>query len=476
MPGNSQDPAQTMAKRKKTKGSPDKKRGGGTSKLLLRVANAGRKSGFTTVDFTFLLDWLGRQGAERFLRAIELYGRRYVAAQCTYSVRAVLKFWHQLGASQGWPLPSSLSPADLLRQLSQLRREFYSAQTAQGKALSTTTNNWDHFLRLTTTLVASKAIKNVEPKSAAIAAPARCLVVADRQTAANAAVAMSNAPRTLNAAMDSYNDNLLEPISIIDGSQTYLNNYQKSLGAAVNEIRRCALKDFEVLEAKREIGKEEIARFDQDLVSQFRSDSRYRYTDRSSGRQLLGPYGSKVSLGTVLGIVHYEMGGIPKPRRSYGSKQNSNIAEGSHPHWIHVAWFGKNELLPYLGIMSSMQAAVCMVLLILEHPSLNPTALYRAKIERPRSGGAFITSSGLLNGGKVRFDVEKLRAGEEKSAELSPLAQRVLAKVVEWTDPVRAEMRAQGTRQRGCLQDSRTRPVSRKDPPCVCRCQPGQLP
>lgn len=420
----------------------------GPNSLLITVRAVGRTAGVTTIDFTFLRSWLGPRGQGAFVDAIVKQSRRHVAAQNTYSIRCVLQFWQTLGAAKGWPPPSRrMSPDALVAQMSDLRGEFYSSRAAAGVALTTITNQWTSFVRFVPYLVQTGAIHFVESKSAAISAPPRALIIADREHAANSPVCLNNAPKTLNAAQNSYNDNLFESISIVDGSAEYLDRYQAKLGKAVNTILHCAMKDFEEFVVQRERGLAEIERFDVGSLQELKAHRRGRFCRENWGHLLKQErYGQGLRI--ALGICAFDMGGIPKQRRKFDvTSSKASILDGSSRIWDFVSSFGKNELLPYLGIMSSKQAAVCIAILLIEHPILNPVALYRAKIERDRHGGTYISSDGLVGKGGIRFSVEKLRAGEEKSVELSPLAQRVLVKVFEWTEPVRTQMIHEGRRK-----------------------------
>lgn len=80
--------------------------------------------------------------------------------------------------------------------------------------------------------------------------------------------------------------------------------------------------------------------------------------------------------------------------------------------------------------MNSEAAAVCMLLIMIEHPRFNSTSLYRAKIE-DADGFAILLSS--ADGNNLRLTVKKPRAREQKSEVLSDLARDVISKVMEWT-------------------------------------------
>ncbi len=428
-----------MATRKKVVG----KRAKEESPLLISLTALSRQKGTTDIDFSFLRSWLGPREQAAFVEAIVKYSRRHCAPQPMYSIRSVLKFWQQLGRIRNWPAPSpKLCAESMVSQISELRGEFY-AERAKKVALSTITNQWTAFVRFLPALVKSRAISSIEDKSPSLAAPSRSLVIADREAAANSIKMLENAPRTLNTAKNSFNDNLLEPISIIDGSEVYLERYQEQLGAAIGTILSCAVRDLESLEAARVKGLFEISRTSAKDVANLRSISTVENAWAVWGAFV--KESPAESLRAALGIVIHEMNGIPMGRRKYDATgRRSFPVAGSKGYWDIIAAYGKNELLPYLGLMTSTVAAVCMVILIIEHPILNPVSLYRAKVERHRSGGTFITSDGLSGKAGIRFSVEKLRAGIEKSTPLSALSQRVLARVFEWTEPLRNVLLAEG--------------------------------
>lgn len=411
--------------------------------LLIAVKAVNRQSGVTDIDFSFLRGWLGEREQAAFVEAIGNHSRRHCAPQPMYSIRTVLKFWKELGSAKSWPAPGPRVCAQTMAgQLSELRGEFYAVR-AKNVALSTITNQWTEFVRFLPALVKSRAICVIEDKSSSIAAPSMSLVIADRDTAANSIKELANAPKTLNTAKNSFNDNLLEPISIIDGSEVYLERYQQQLAGAIGTILSCAVRDFESLEQARVKGLSEISLSSPKDVATLGSTS--------SAQNAWAVWAAMVkdrpaqSLRFALGVVTHEMSGIPKGRRKYDSTgRNSSPVDGAKSYWDIVAAYGKNLLLPYLGIMTSTAASVCMAILIIEHPILNPVSLYRAKVERRRGGGSYITSDGLSGKAGMRLSVEKLRAGLEKSTPLSPLSQRVLARVFEWTEPLRKFLVTEG--------------------------------
>jgi len=336
-----------------------------------------------------------------------------------------------------------MTEEEVCQQIVRMREDFFSREMKAGKALTTAGNHWSQFNRLLEDLVAAKALPPIARMDSRFASPGAKLLLADRAVAASSP--MLTAPRSLNVAKDSFNDDLLEPISILASDDQYLEEYQMRLGHCISTIRDCALRDFEELERKHQEGKRLISQFDPTILDKFKGISRHRFIDKVTGKSLVkADDGHPDLLKTLLGIVIHDMGGMPRPYFYYVSKAEKKYTDGGWPYWYAIQSYNKNRLLPYLGIMSSEAAGICMLLIMLEHPKFNAASMYRAKLNRERSGESYITTSGLSREGALRFTVAKPRAGEDKSEELSNLAKRVLMCVIEWTRPVRDAARKAG--------------------------------
>lgn len=429
----------------KGKRKPGKKTGA-AAKFFLETPDSYSKSGKATVNFVFLKAWLGSH-AESFLHGISQFSRRYKSVNTTYAARSVLVFWAAQQRRRNWPKPGpTLERSTFQRLLASLRSDFYADQTKKGQALSTTTRRWSVFRSLLEDLVAVSAIPPISTSSAFLSSPSERDVLMDRSDAAAAIGPSPTAPKTLNREMDSYNDDLLEPISIIHSDVSYLEEYQIRLDRALNSIKACALSEFMHLEKLREQGLNIIEATGYEAISKCNGrGGRSRYADALNGKHLLTKNGGHPNLlGNILSLVHHEMGGIPQLHRKYARSGRTKTAlRVGGPHWEYVSLYGKNKLLPYLGVMSSTATACCLILLLLEHPKLTATALYRACLEDSK-GNSILLSSGGEGTGKLRMTVEKARAGEEKTVVLSQLAQHVIKRVLEWTLPVRKELIKQG--------------------------------
>ncbi|WP_435634839.1 hypothetical protein ACSC9U_26525 [Pseudomonas solani] len=408
--------------------------------LTLIVRNDGRQSGETVVDFSFLADWLD-EDAEPFLKGVANFSRRYSSAAPTYAIRRVIMHWADLHRQNKWGHFKETSVEKFSLQLSELRQSFYVAQTRKGLALTTTTNKWELFVKLIEILARSAILPPVVV-GAFMQAPGKQDIVMEREDAIKG-IGNIPTPKTFKPESDSYNDELFEPISLNASDVDYLEEYNERLGFAVDAIKKCALKDFDLLKEKREEGNQLIENTGGDFLRRFEGNtSRFRYIDPSNKCRYFSLGGGHPNLlGNILAMVHFEMNGIPKPHRKFSGPDKAHISSSGNSHWMYVAKYGKNKLLPYLGVMSSEAAAVCIILLMIEHPKFNSTSLYRARVEDDDGFSVLLTSA---NGEQERLTVIKPRAREEKSSVLSELAKEVITKVMEWTAPIRAELRKQG--------------------------------
>ncbi|HEJ5741330.1 TPA: hypothetical protein SL763_001268 [Pseudomonas aeruginosa] len=410
------------------------------TELELRVRNDSRKSGYTVVSFDFLTGWLG-EDAPSFLSGISRFSRRYSSAAPTYAVRRVLQHWASIHRKRRWKNPKDTDLEEFKVQLSEIRESFYTSETANGLALTTTTNKWSAFVTLIETLARSSIIPGVVI-GPYIQPPRDSDIIARRQSVADSVVAVS-VPKSFRPDKNSYNDDLFESISISASDDEYLDEYISRLNRALSAIKSCALDDFNLLKKKQAEGALLIEKTGCGYLKDIEENPRLlRYMDFSIKRHYFSVDGGHPNLlGNLLSVVHYEMNGIPKPHRKFKSNSKRAVSNSGNYHWDYVAKYGKNKLVPYLGVMNSEAAAVCMLLIMLEHPKFNSTSLYRAKIE-DADGLSILLSS--AEGDKLRLTVKKPRAKEEKSEILSDLAKDVLTKVIEWTAPIREELRRQG--------------------------------
>jgi hypothetical protein len=96
----------------------------------------------------------------------------------------------------------------------------------------------------------------------------------------------------------------------------------------------------------------------------------------------------------------------------------------------------------FLGILSQVDIAVACVILIQEHPNLNPMSVLSARL-LDENGNSFFLDSG--SGTELVFSVDKPRANSRKYAELTPRAARVMRHIVRVTHDVRALLKRSGS-------------------------------
>ncbi len=422
--------------------------------LRIRVRNDGNKDGQSIVDISFLVDWLGPEMATSMAESLLLTARRYVAPTPIYNARFVLQRWRSIGEQEGWAPPSPTSdPVSLLRQLNALRRTLFVREAGQGLSLRTTANKWRGFLYVIEEAVRHRALPLISTDAPSVRTPPSKTAGLSGQDGIGGQVDARLLPKSFNRESDAFHEDLLEPLSIIHSDADYLNEYQSRLERALNSIRMCALRDFENLEAARVEGKALIAATDYTVLAQ--SFVRHggtrrptKYIDPSNGYHFFDELGGHPNLlGNLLCIAEVEMYGVPKPYDrtvSVDGKLRTETVHNGKFHWKFLEWFGKGRLLPYLGVMTSYAAVSCVILLMLEHPRLNVLSLLRAKLEDDEGNNILLSEAEVDGRPALRLTVDKPRAGAEKSVLLTPLAQRVMERVLEWTAPVRKQMVADG--------------------------------
>ena len=95
----------------------------------------------------------------------------------------------------------------------------------------------------------------------------------------------------------------------------------------------------------------------------------------------------------------------------------------------------------FLGVLTTLDAAVARLILIQEHPNLSPWSIANADLLNAR-GKTQVQFGG--EGNKLIFSVDKPRAGKRKYAVLSPRAARVVKHVIRATQDVRRALKLAG--------------------------------
>jgi hypothetical protein len=411
---------------------------------LIRVSDATVKAGESWIDFSFATRW-GRQVDLPVLKsALERMAARYSTASHLKNARVVLQRWVDGGAAHGWRPPSpALSAAEAVHVLADLRFEFFSVKAADGVKLSSINALWRSFRSLLEEMCAVGLLPSLDFGIRSLRALPPTIIgnkTHGSQIPTSSVVldaATNSFPET-----DSYNEDLLEPISIFASDDDYLKQYEQALGDALDTFRRCAVKDFEELVAKHSEGLARLAAVNDEFMrNAVDPGAKKAVTQRSLFAESLR---HPNLIGNLLWIVERSMGGLPQPYETRAAAATGRRASRTLGpfYWRYVGDFGKNRLLPYLGVMTAASAAVCFVILLVEHPRINPSSLARARITDVLGRPSLLVDADQDDVG-TRFITKKPRAKAEKAVILTPLAQKVLEHVMQWTKPARDRLQAQ---------------------------------
>lgn len=167
-------------------------------------------------------------------------------------------------------------------------------------------------------------------------------------------------PKNFNHEGDSYNEDLYERISLVRTDSEYLLKYTNRLQVALDTIKSCALEDFRELVAKRIEGKRLLKHACSEFLDPLSDKkSSARCIDPITGLHMLDPKAEHPKLlANLLYVVDREMAGVPKVNIGFSSDGKEQITNSGNPHWRFVCSYGKNNLLPYLGIMNSCSLAI----------------------------------------------------------------------------------------------------------------------
>ncbi len=252
-------------------------------------------------------------------------------------------------------------------------------------------------------------------------------------------------PTSFDLESDSYHDSLLIPLSLHRNDNDYLIEYENRLATAIDSFESCALIEFKQFKEQYQSGHQILASVDYkrilDLINSRKTNKKIKHFDPETGYHLFLPDGGHPNVfANLLAMVEYEMGGIPKPCKIIRNGQQISIGPR---RWRYLRDFGKNRLLPYLGILTSRSAIPLIVLLLLEHPRINVESLINARLE-DRYGQVILFSKAGEQSDDIRFTVDKPRANSQKHAVLTDIGREVFRFVLCWTEKVRKELRASG--------------------------------
>lgn len=403
----------------------------------VRCNDDRRLRGYDEVSFLFLAEWLGEELGYRFLLAARRIASRQRGATTMYDVRIVLQDLRTLRPdASSW---QAMDGADLVEALATLRHRLVLNADQHGRSLHTAAAKWNAFLRNVPHFIATNAFPSIDIGGPRIRRIPKNLVSAKRSELQRIAATPALAPRSLDRASDSYNNKLFEPLSIGATEVEYIEEYRSRLENAIQTIRAVAIKEFEELEKKHR----DCRKLMKKAAPYIADDASLEMLEAIDPDWLrVDSDHHEIALGALLHFVHKKMDGVPKPwakDREYATEIPENV---SRRDCLKLATYGKNRLLPYLGIMTTQSSLICMIILMIEHPKLNPTTISRAKLSDGRR--LLFTTETVNEESATRFTGVKRRAHAEKSLILSPLAARVMERAQEWTAAAREILRSEG--------------------------------
>jgi hypothetical protein len=391
-------------------------------------------SGRTNVRFDVIAHWGPDELLAPILEAARRVAQSYATPVRLYQIRSILRYWAEIEPDGTRLLNGTVG--NFVASLARLRQSYFAHKFSIGNSLSTTSSDWNSFLCFLRELNALRAFPIVDLSSPRITTPPASLVAIPRSQIKLRPESLSLAPRNYRQDLDSYNEELFEDLSIGADSVSYLEEYQARLSLAINSIRAAALADFEGYERRYANAKKLIEKVEPLVLSTGLGESilprNVEELDEETKR------------GFLLWMVERRMGGIPRPWSS--GNELSYLRPRGYPSRDsdELSKFGKNLLLPELGILTPTSALICVILIMIEHPSITVSSILRAELHSEDGKRQLLTEC-LVGGNKtVRLTVLKARAKKETSVILTPLAARVLSRVLDWTRAAREDLVKRG--------------------------------
>jgi hypothetical protein len=246
---------------------------------------------------------------------------------------------------------------------------------------------------------------------------------------------------------DSYRTDLLEPIPISPSSEKFLTEYETKLGYALESFKAAALEDLCSFVRKRAEGPRLAAAVNYATIhaSNRRGiSSKRKFIDPGTGRHFFRKDGGHPNLlSNVLALCYYEMGGFP---RSVDQCEYRKFFGRGTTHWKYVHQFGRNTLLPYLGLPTIYEALAVLILLLIEHPRFNVMSLINGELKDKDGNDQLVVEAGLRDADSTskRMTVDKWRALSQKTGILSATACRAVQTYLEITAPLRTRLIERG--------------------------------
>lgn len=398
----------------------------GRSFMKIRCPSLHTKSGYILVDASDVAELAGSQAAG-WIQELERAAGRYRSPTQISGIVLVCRFWLSRAKADPalYPLPP-LAPQAAISLLTCLRRAWYETSGSRGTLFSTTSIRWDGFLRYMRQLRSANLFTAIDLRNPCFAAfPISSNLKFRSRHGTALELSPAHAPKSFRLAQDSYNTHLITPISIVQNSAEYLDQYLRDLEGDLRIFRTSALLEFRHLRKRLHLGT--------------------RYKALASGKAPTGT--SPSALISKLGrcracrlIVAFLFALDAEGQGLTAATINNDL---SRRHQTFVSSFGRWRLLPYLGILTPRAAAPLITLLLIELPRWNVDSIVNARLQRV-SGGNRIVSIAGDSYDVLRGVVCKPRAGCEKSEMLTPLAAQILRFVLDTTHTARQWLQASG--------------------------------
>lgn len=420
------------------------------SGLRIQLQHKATKAGYANMDLAFLIPWLGSALAAGIARSFESYAAAQQSGSSSYSIRSVLRLWAASHADVGkWPT----TEVEVASTLPALRERYFRSEFERGVALTSINNSWSRFLGFLKFAAAAGLMPSADFVRIASMLP-KAMVMTDPEEARKGNGNQALRPKKMIIDEDAFHRDLIIPVSLTLTDEAYIEEYESRLSNALESIRNAALIEIAEFRAKAEKGKELISRGSyKKAVDIFRDENGRRrsgpnkYFDPANGLHIFNPKGGHPNaLQNLLLLITHEMSGIPKTRLKTVWRKGAYREELVHRdrgHWAFVREFGKNNLLPYLGILNARTLVPYIVLLLLEHPQLTVSALLRARLSGDGSSPALLAPSDSPDSND-RLTLLKPRARAYKSVVLTELSQKLIGEIREWTKPVREALIDEG--------------------------------
>ena len=418
-------------------------------RYVLSLRHDQFKVGAVRMDVTFLLEWLGERRAHIYGRAMTAAAAGLRSGGASYNVRSVLSLWKGMSKDGPRYLNDVANPSLIIAELHDLRRLTYESTMGDGCRVNTANNKWANFLRFLKHLVALQELPVLNYSRLLPSLP-KSLHTTSAELARLGEGDPETRPKSFSMDKDAFHSGLIVPISISKTSEEYIEAYRIQLSQALSAIQNAAMDELRETLEKFESADRLInaARYPR-IRATFQANRKRgpgRYTDPSNGRHFFDAADDHPHLlGNLLAMVVHEMDGIPLSRsnevKQNGKRKTCLSAKGGG-HWLFVSRYGKNRLLPYLGILTSRTMVPFFLVILLEHPSLTVSSLLGARLSNEK-GTAFLINPTDGRSGKM-LSIEKPRAGSFKQAELTDRSRFAFDLLMRMTKTARYEMLRQG--------------------------------